>query len=395
MNNYDIKAEAMEFEAQKHNLKRLSFINKIYLTILVSIIFIIYTLEKVFTIHFEYPFSGSWFQYSILLVVYSFYVFLLDIKKMKEVKSTMAKYLVHFYIAFSLSATILFSNINHTAYMPNFFYTLVLISTVPFLVMKSKEIAITLSISSLLWGIGLGIQSGFNAIYSIQGIYVLTLSAIAFFISRTAYNNYLASLELRTQTAEEIQRLSNLTELLKEANRQLEQDATLDPLTNLYNRRAYNDYLIELQQRILVTPQSVSVIMVDVDCFKLFNDTYGHSKGDHVLSKIGRLLHDISAEYKCFAARWGGEEFVLILPNATEEVVERICLQIKASVHELDIEHESSTINRVVTVSMGACTKFITELNEIYECISEADAALYSVKENGRNSFEYRHQIHA
>ena len=390
-----MKEKAHEVEALNHNIRRLTVINKIYLKTLVSIVIIIYTLETLSTISLAPQLNEVWLQYSIFLLANFVYIYLLDIKKISATGENYkwVKNMVHFYLAFVLSISAIIPVANN--YHPLVLYSLILFSSIPFLVMKTKEILRLITFSSFLLLVNLGIEKDDMALYGFQAVYIFTVSAIVFFIARSSYFSYFQFQKLRTESVQEIQQLRNFTLLLKEANRQLEQEATLDPLTNLYNRRAYNDYLMDLQQSILDTAQSVSVIMVDVDCFKLFNDTYGHSEGDHVLSKIGRLLHDISVEYKCFAARWGGEEFVLILPNVSDEMVERICSQIKESVHELNIEHESSTIHKVVTVSIGACTKSITELNEIYECISEADAALYSVKENGRNNFEHRHQIHA
>ena len=381
----------LNIKALNYNINRIRLINKIYLTIFVSIVIIIYTLETLSTISFTVWFSEGWWQYSILLIASAFYVYLLDFRKIIATRENCkrTKYIVYLFLTIFLNLPILLLDgfIN-----PLFLYPLLLFSSIPFLILKMKGILINSTISSLLLLISQGIEIEDAAILGFQAVYILTLSIIAFLITSTSYSS---SQKLQTESLQEIQQLRTLTKLLKEANYQLGQEATLDPLTNLYNRRAYNDYLINLQQRIIETPQSISVIMVDVDCFKLFNDTYGHSEGDYVLSKIGRLLHDISNEYKCFAARWGGEEFVLILPSVSDEIVERICYQIKERVYDLNIEHESSTINSVVTVSIGACSKYITELNEIYNCISEADAALYSVKENGRNNFEHRYQIHA
>lgn len=396
---HENKEEKLVFEIDRltFNLQKIRMINKIYLIVFISLIIIIYMLEIVSSFQFNRSFF-LWRPYcSVLVIVNIIYFYLLDIRKIKvsEKNYKLLNILINCYMAFFLSYAALLPILNHNFYYPIVFYTFLLFSCVPFLFIKSKEILLTLCISSLLFVIALAFQDGNEANYYLQVIYILTLSAIAFLITKSAYFNYQLRQNLRIESMQEIQHFRNLTDLLKEANRQLQLEATLDPLTNLYNRRAYNDYLIELQQKIRESSYSISVIMVDVDCFKLYNDTYGHSEGDHVLVKIGGLLHSISIEYDCFAGRFGGEEFVLILSNQPEDDIERICCKIRKGVYELTIPHLSSTIDTVVTVSIGACTKLITDFNEIYECISEADAALYSVKENGRNSFEYRHRIHA
>ncbi|MFC7687191.1 GGDEF domain-containing protein [Ureibacillus sp. GCM10028918] len=393
---YEIDEElTLKVEKLEHNLVKISWINKIYMTIFLSLIIIINMLEIVPSIQFYDSSSIELLHYSILLIVNCVYVYLLDIRKISvsvnNYKSI--KFLIHFYIAFFLNMAILLPILDDTLYNSLLIYSLILFSSIPFLVIKPLEMLISLCISSFLLLMELSIHHGKEDVYYLQVTYILTLVVIVFFISRSSYLAYLRNQKLRTDMTQEVQHLRNLTELLKETNRQLELEATLDPLTNLYNRRAYNDYIINLQQKISETHHTISVIMVDVDCFKLYNDTYGHTEGDNVLVKIGRLLNNISIEFECFAGRFGGEEFILILSNESKEIVENICFRVKEGVSELNIQHQSSSIDTVVTVSIGACTKEIRELKEIYDCISEADAALYTVKENGRNSFEYRHQL--
>ncbi|MDI7741925.1 GGDEF domain-containing protein [Lysinibacillus fusiformis] len=382
----------LEIERLKHNLKIISMMNKINLIVLLSTFITIYTLEIVSVLQFASPL----YPYSLSLVVISIYLYLLDIKKfaVTEKNYKRLKVLIYFYPAFFLNLAALLPIMNHYFYNPILLYSLIIFSYCPFLISKSKEIVPSLCISAVILFIGLMNQDGNQYLYYLQGIYLLALISIAGLVSRSIYHAYIRAQKFHLEMGQEVYQLKRLTELLNEANRQLQQEANLDPLTNLYNRRAYNNYIIELQKRLIKSTHTISVIMVDVDCFKLYNDTYGHSKGDNVLRTIGSLLHDVSVEYSCFAARFGGEEFVLIVSNEPEDVVQKICYQIQQSVYELHIQHESSTIDTVVTVSIGACTKLIEDINEINECISEADAALYFVKQNGRNSFEYKNKMH-
>lgn len=383
----------LEVERVNQNLRIISVINKIYIIVLLSSIITIYILEIVSS----NPFNILLLQLSLSLIMALVYFYLLDVRKINVSEKNYKRnnILSYFYIGFFLNLAALLPVINQNFYHPIIIYTFILLTCCQFLVLKSKELLPLLSISSFILFIGLRIQNVDESIYYLQGIYLFALVTVAYFGLRSKYDAFFSAQKLRMEMGKEVKHYRELTEFLKEANRQLQQEASLDPLTNLYNRRAYNDYIFDLQKRLLESAHIISVIMVDVDCFKLYNDTYGHSEGDKVLSEIGSLLQRVSVEYSCFAARFGGEEFVLILSNEPDEVVQKICYQIQQRVCDLNIEHESSTIDSIVTVSIGACTKSITDVKGIYECISEADAALYFVKENGRNSFEYRHRIHA
>ena len=109
-----------------------------------------------------------------------------------------------------------------------------------------------------------------------------------------------------------------------------------------------------------------------------------------MLKKVGEVLLQIAKKYKVFIARWGGEEFTMLINEQSESKVRQICEEIIDEIHSLQIEHRASLVDRVVTVSVGAHTQIASKSGDILACIEHADAALYSVKENGRNNYEHR-----
>lgn len=157
-----------------------------------------------------------------------------------------------------------------------------------------------------------------------------------------------------------------------------------DELTNLYNRRKMNSYIEEELLSGRDSIHSLGILMLDVDYFKKYNDTYGHMQGDSALQAIGTVLNDVSKEHSAFAARYGGEEFIVIIPNTNHEQVSRIALEIKQGIDKLKIPHKTSKISDVLTVSIGQHYSTGSQI-DIYGLIKKADEALYEAKIRGRN----------
>lgn len=157
-----------------------------------------------------------------------------------------------------------------------------------------------------------------------------------------------------------------------------------DELTGLYNRRKMNERVGSENTEFYEELQSLGILMIDVDCFKKYNDTYGHLQGDQVLNSIGTVLREAVADRDGFAARYGGEEFIVFLRNMDLKQVSDFAEEIRGKIIGLNIPHKTSEIADVITVSIGQCYK-TSKLTEVYELIERADAALYQAKERGRN----------
>jgi diguanylate cyclase (GGDEF)-like protein/PAS domain S-box-containing protein len=177
----------------------------------------------------------------------------------------------------------------------------------------------------------------------------------------------------------------------KEAERKLQQAydavealAVTDALTGLANRRHFDQYLATEWRRSARDRQPLSLIMMDVDQFKLFNDSYGHVRGDGCLKQIAEACMDVVSRPGDLVARFGGEEFVVILPNTDNYGAVKVAQEICDSVSFRRLPHASSTAG-VVTISLGCATLIPRFGKHTYDLIESADRALYRAKELGRN----------
>jgi diguanylate cyclase (GGDEF)-like protein len=161
--------------------------------------------------------------------------------------------------------------------------------------------------------------------------------------------------------------------------------ASIDMLSGLANRRGFQSRLDFEWLKAQQYSSELSLLMIDVDHFKLFNDTYGHPEGDVCLTRLGETLAGIAAETMGFAGRYGGEEFCLMLPNTNTSRALEIGEMVRAAVQNLAMPHSTSSY-QTVTVSVGvACTK-PNDTQRPGDLIEAADAALYAAKHRGRNA---------
>lgn len=169
------------------------------------------------------------------------------------------------------------------------------------------------------------------------------------------------------------------------ANDRLTVMASIDMVSGLANRRGFQSRLEFEWMKALQTDSSMSLMMIDVDHFKLFNDTYGHPEGDACLSRVGEALARIADDMSGFAARYGGEEFCLLLPNSDSQRAMQVGEYVRAAVERLAIPHSMSA-SGVITVSVGVASVMPSEAQPQDDMIEAADAALYAAKRRGRNT---------
>ena len=169
------------------------------------------------------------------------------------------------------------------------------------------------------------------------------------------------------------------------ANDRLTVIASLDLVSGLANRRGFQSRLEFEWMKALQSDSRLSLLMIDVDHFKLFNDTYGHPEGDACLSRIGEALSTIADAYAGFAARYGGEEFCLLLPNSSAARSLQVAEKVRTTIEELTIPHVTSDFKHV-TVSVGIATVTPGSAQPQDDLIEAADAALYAAKRRGRNT---------
>ena len=161
--------------------------------------------------------------------------------------------------------------------------------------------------------------------------------------------------------------------------------ASIDMLSGVANRRGVQSRLDFEWMKAQQCNSELSLLMIDVDHFKLYNDTYGHPEGDACLTRLGEALAGIAADTMSFAGRYGGEEFCLLLPNAGAQKAREIGETVRATIQGLGLPHITSN-HRTVTVSVGVAATLPSAMQTPGDLIEAADAALYAAKHRGRNT---------
>ncbi|GGJ51876.1 substrate-binding and GGDEF domain-containing protein [Deinococcus roseus] len=194
--------------------------------------------------------------------------------------------------------------------------------------------------------------------------------------------------EARTrQLRQEISERLGAEEQLKAAHAALQVSSQLDGLTGLFNRAVLDDLLQRVLMEHQITHQPVSLLMLDVDHFKQYNDCYGHRQGDVCLKQVAQGLRSTVRDSRDIVARYGGEEFAVVLPGTGQDGAERAAKRILQAIEQLGLPHEKSLVASHVTVSIGIHTLQDSPLG-VDEWVEGADQALYRAKHSGRNGYQ-------
>ena len=192
------------------------------------------------------------------------------------------------------------------------------------------------------------------------------------------------SIKLESDVMQRTKELQDINEQLQQTNKKLQQISLVDGLTGIANRRHFDSTLKKLWNVCKRESKPLALIMADIDFFKHFNDTQGHLAGDECLKKVAGLIKStVNRPYDC-VARFGGEEFAVLLYNTSEDGAEIIAEKIRTGVANLGIENG----DRVITVSLGVASLIPNNDNTPEELISAADQALYQAKKDGRNKIK-------
>jgi diguanylate cyclase (GGDEF)-like protein len=199
--------------------------------------------------------------------------------------------------------------------------------------------------------------------------------------------------KLRTKLTQNIARkeaeIADRTEALEDANKQLLGLSRSDALTGIPNRREYDQIQERIWRSSIRTNTSIAIIMMDIDYFKIFNDTLGHQQGDECLVRVATTLHKCATRPLDLVARYGGEEFVAVLGEATLIDGLRVAERMRKAVEDLQINHPGSS-HAVVTVSAGVSSIKPAPGDEADAFLKRADEALYYAKAAGRNCVVHR-----
>ena len=225
------------------------------------------------------------------------------------------------------------------------------------------------------------------------GLVLLAFCALLIYVCDQTYQSFRNMISLAWEREHIAQELGDLTSSLRDRNRQLLDArrqltdlANVDELTGLGNRRLVNRVLQEEINRARRSGAELSVILLDVDYFKSYNDNYGHPAGDMVLQKLADIMQRASTRAGEVVARYGGEEFILVLPGATASSALRTASRLREMIAQERIPHATSSVAQYITISQGVITVRPEGEQQSAHLIQLADKALYNAKGAGRNA---------
>jgi diguanylate cyclase (GGDEF)-like protein len=221
--------------------------------------------------------------------------------------------------------------------------------------------------------------------------FIVLCMAVVGLVGMTTYRRRVRELERRrveltNLVAERTQQLEERSRQLEEANQVLEGLSARDGLTGVANRRHFDEVLNREWRRAARERSALSLILADVDNFKMYNDQYGHLKGDDCLKALAETLARSLRRPSDLCARYGGEEFAMVLPNTEEAGATKVGERLRNAVEERRLEHAHSPTAQHVTVSVGVATaRPLEDSGDPLSLVAAADVALYEAKKNGRN----------
>jgi diguanylate cyclase (GGDEF)-like protein len=211
------------------------------------------------------------------------------------------------------------------------------------------------------------------------------LGAIDYIIKPVHQEEMLARIKNHLSIYNLQQELRAKERALRKANQALQYLARLDELTQIANRRQFNECFVQEWRRLKRDHLPLALLMCDIDYFKLYNDTYGHQVGDECLRKIAKTIDQVVKRPADLVARYGGEEFAAILPNTTTEGALHLASNIQTELEKLRIVHSQSAVNDYVTLSIGISSVVPSTEWSPEALVRVADIALYEAKAAGRN----------
>ena len=193
-------------------------------------------------------------------------------------------------------------------------------------------------------------------------------------------------LEIKNQQLEqEIKERKIVEQTLQEVNQKLERLVNIDGLTGVSNRRHFDDYLAREWRRLKREQKPLSLILCDVDHFKLYNDSYGHLQGDDCLRQVAQTIAQVINRPADLVARYGGEEFAIILPNTDFSGSHEVAKKVQQAIRALKLPHNLSKTSPFVTISMGISSQIPQQDQALENLIRFTDKALYMAKDQGRD----------
>jgi diguanylate cyclase (GGDEF)-like protein len=207
-------------------------------------------------------------------------------------------------------------------------------------------------------------------------------------------NNYFWGFALFGDTKSEHYFEDDIMDLLRSAaflfaNAFIRSDVDYDALTGIHNRRFFDKNMKRVISSLSRSCSLLSLLMIDIDFFKRYNDTYGHVEGDKCLKIVAQMLSQSITRADDFVVRYGGEEFVLVLPNTDEHGARLIAGKLLENIRNCNIPHEQNDAANCLTISIGATSGKVAHTHSADDFVKRADEMLYKSKQNGRNRYYF------
>lgn len=395
-NNIDVcERESFEIDRIVDNIHR----GKI-MALIVVVIEVIYLAIDIITsilkVDSRFAFNAYLAMYSIMIVVNVIYLLIIrsyndNDEKLRDHRKQLDLAII-VYITFIMSWGSMISLMDQALYgqLMTFMVNMIVCSAIYLL--DNKKILIPYFASVLILAIGLPFFQSSSDILIGHYANLVVFIIISWLISRIIYHNYcqnyISKILLNKSNLlleNKIEENKKINIKLEIANNQLKEFALLDELTGIPNRRSFREFIDMAFQRYVADGSTISIIMIDIDFFKQFNDCYGHEEGDKVLFAVANQINSIIEDTSEIVVRWGGEEFLYAAFNRNTEIVAHTADKISTKVSELKIIHDDFTTDSYITISSGLCTIPIIEKKDIHKAIGLADKALYIAKNSGRN----------
>jgi len=256
-------------------------------------------------------------------------------------------------------------------------------AAIPFLGMARRVVFSFQTISILPFSLYMAFQlSEFGVIHLyLFALYILGVVAAVHRMDK----NLTDTMMLQYENLQMISTMSNVNRKLQTANEKLESLTLEDTLTELHNRRYFEKQLEAKWKHDVWRNKELTLMIIDIDYFKLYNDTYGHAEGDVCLKRVAQVLKSCLRRPTDIIARIGGEEFVVMLPGAGTSVAMKLAQLMQHELSLTELIHEASPLDENVTVSVGVASVILDENTTSLGLFKAADKALYKAKANGRN----------
>lgn len=335
--------------------------------------------------HIYYP-----IMYSILIIAMILYFFtFLHLEKNILQKGRSIKVIGVMFAITIVSWCVGISLIDQVAYGQIIVYVVAIMSAAVVPIFKPVELFIIYLVSEALFITLLPYFQKSSEIAFWDIVNTIFFLIVSWVISSIRYKNYIEEFNNKKIIQEKTNELNRVNKQLEEANRKLDKLSKTDSLTGILNRLVFDKAMKAEWKRCKECLEPLSLIMIDIDLFKLFNDNYGHQAGDECIKQVAETLAATAKPFSNIVARYGGEEFAIILPGTNKEKALELAEQLRKNVEDLAIPHAYSFVSRFVTISLGVHTLIPSDEASIEKLIRTADNALYQAKKKRNNVVYY------